>query len=109
MIKTNTAGSIILISSMSSLIVNRPQPQAAYNASKAAVAHLARSLAVEFAPHGIRVNSLAPGYMNTPLLQAIIEKGGDSYTRYWRDGSPLNRLGQPNELRGKMWLFLTEM
>jgi NAD(P)-dependent dehydrogenase (short-subunit alcohol dehydrogenase family) len=104
MIKTNTAGSIILISSMSSLIVNRPQPQAAYNASKAAVAHLARSLAVEFAPHGIRVNSLAPGYMNTPLVQAIIEKGGDAYTRYWRDGSPLNRLGQPNELRGKAWL-----
>lgn len=58
---TSTSGSIILISSMSSLIVNRPQPQAAYNASKAAVAHLARSMAVELAPHGIRVNSLAPG------------------------------------------------
>src|SRR5271169_5460114 len=103
MTSTGTQGRIILISSMSSLIVNRPQPQAAYNASKAAVAHLGRSMAVELAPHGIRVNCLAPGfslfrhelmrrYMNTPLVQAIIEKGGEEYTRYWKDGSPMSRL-----------------
>jgi len=39
-------------------------------------------------------------YMDTPLVQAIIEKGGDAYTRYWVDGSPLNRLGAPEDLRG---------
>jgi len=40
--------------------------------------------------------------MNTPLVQAIIAKGGDEYTRYWKDGSPMNKLGQPEDLRGKM-------
>jgi D-arabinitol 2-dehydrogenase len=110
MISTSTPGSIIMISSMSSLIVNRPQPQAAYNASKAAVAHLSRSMVVELAPHGIRVNSLAPGYlltysinfryMNTPLVQSIIAKGGKEYTQYWKDGSPMGKLGEPEDLRG---------
>jgi len=39
-------------------------------------------------------------YMNTPLVQAIIAKGGDEYTRYWKEGSPMNKLGQPEDLRG---------
>jgi NAD(P)-dependent dehydrogenase (short-subunit alcohol dehydrogenase family) len=65
-----------MISSMSSQIVNRPQPQAAYNASKAAVAHLSRSMAVELAPHGIRVNALAPGYSsNAQRLSLNFDSG----------------------------------
>ena len=60
-------GSIVMIASMSGTIVNVPQPQAPYNASKAAVRHLAASLAVEWAGQGIRVNAISPGYMLTAL------------------------------------------
>lgn len=60
-------GSIVMIGSMSGAIVNVPQPQAPYNAAKAAVRHLAASLAVEWAVHGIRVNCISPGYMLTAL------------------------------------------
>lgn len=60
-------GSIVMIGSMSGAIVNVPQPQAPYNAAKAAVRHLAASLAVEWAHAGIRVNTISPGYMLTAL------------------------------------------
>lgn len=60
-------GSIVMIGSMSGAIVNVPQPQAPYNAAKAAVRHLAASLAVEWASHNIRVNCISPGYMLTAL------------------------------------------
>lgn len=60
-------GSIAMIGSMSGAIVNVPQPQAPYNAAKAAVRHLASSFAVEWAGHGIRVNCISPGYMLTAL------------------------------------------
>jgi D-arabinitol 2-dehydrogenase len=60
-------GSMVFIGSMSGAIVNVPQPQAPYNAAKAAVRHLASSLAVEWAQHNIRVNTISPGYMLTAL------------------------------------------
>ena len=60
-------GSMVLIGSMSGAIVNVPQPQAPYNAAKAAIRHLASSLAVEWAHAGIRVNVISPGYMLTAL------------------------------------------
>jgi D-arabinitol 2-dehydrogenase len=60
-------GSIVMIGSMSGAIVNVPQPQAPYNAAKAAVRQLAASLAVEWAQAGIRVNCISPGYMLTAL------------------------------------------
>src|SRR5579859_5486338 len=67
-------GRIINIASMSGLIVNRPQAQAAYNTSKAAVIHLTRSLAVEWAHYNIRVNGIAPGYMETEMARAYLDK-----------------------------------
>lgn len=89
-------GSIINIGSMSAEIVNRPQWQPAYNASKAAVHHLTRSLAAEWAPHGVRVNALAPGYMRTDMSPV----DEPQFQRYWKEDAPLGRVGEPDELSG---------
>jgi len=89
-------GRIINIASMSGLIANRPQAQASYNASKAAVIHLTKSLAAEWAPYNIRVNAIAPGYMDTPMARPFFE---DSiYGGRWIDAIPMRRPGRPEEL-----------
>ena len=90
------SGSIINIGSMSAQIVNRPQWQPAYNASKAAVHHLTRSLAAEWAPLGVRVNALAPGYMRTDMSPV----DEPQFQRYWKEDAPLGRVGEPDELAG---------
>jgi len=95
----NGGGSIILISSMSANIVNIPQPQAPYNASKAAVKHLAASLGVEWAPHGVRVNALSPGYMLTKLTRTILEKNVE-LKNTWEKLTPMGRMGEPEDLAG---------
>eukprot|EP00483_Globobulimina_turgida_P013221 UN13245 len=69
MIKNKIKGKIINTASMSATVVNWPQRQAVYNLSKAAVAHMTRSLAVEMAEHGICVNSINPGYTLTPMVK----------------------------------------
>ena len=94
-------GKIINTASMSGHIVNRPQPQAAYNASKAGVIHLTRSLAAEWAVRGVRVNSISPGYMRTPLLDALLESPeGQAMVPRWVEMTPMGRLGDVTDLQG---------
>ena len=67
-------GNIINTSSMSGLVVNTPQPQASYNASKAGVIQLTKSLACEWAPYNIRVNAICPGYMQTDMTKKVFRR-----------------------------------
>ncbi|MGO1164034.1 SDR family NAD(P)-dependent oxidoreductase [Brucella sp. C7-11G] len=92
----NGKGSIVNIGSMSAHIVNIPQPQCHYNASKAGVHHLTRSLAVEWATRGVRVNAVAPTYIETPLLQGLESQSG--LVDRWLDLTPGGRMGQPEEI-----------
>lgn len=90
------SGSIINIGSMSATIVNTPQPQCHYNASKAGVHHLTRSLAVEWASRGVRVNAIAPTYVETPLLQEL--KKQKELIDHWLQQTPMGRMGQTHEI-----------
>lgn len=89
-------GAIVNVGSMSGFIVNRPQQQSYYNTSKAAVHHLTKSLAAEWADRGVRVNAVAPTYIETPLTKYAYETPG--MVEAWLRDTPMGRLGQPHEI-----------
>ena len=88
------SGVIVNIGSISAMIVNRPQMQPAYNASKAAVHQLTKSLAAEWAPYNVRVNAMAPGYVKTAM--APVDR--PEFRRHWIEDAPMGRYALPEEL-----------
>lgn len=96
-------GAIVNVGSMSAEIVNYPQEQAQYNASKAAVHHLTRSLAAEWAPRNVRVNAVAPTYIETDLTRQVAMD--PKIREHWIGGTPMARMGQPSEIASVI-LFL---
>lgn len=92
--KDHGGGNILNVGSISSLIVNRPQWQPSYNASKAAVHQLTKSLAAEWAPYGIRVNAIAPGYVKTEMAPVDEPR----FRRHWIEDAPMQRYALPEEI-----------
>lgn len=99
-------GSIVNMGSMSGTIANRPQPQTAYNVSKAAVHHLTRSLAGEWSGRGVRVNAVAPTYIETPLVTAIPENA--PRIPIWLNDTPMGRMGQADEVASVVLFLASE-
>ncbi|KAI9835932.1 MAG: hypothetical protein M1819_001830 [Sarea resinae] len=97
MIQQGRGGAIVNIASMSGTVVNYPQEQSCYNASKAGVIQLTKSLAAEWAKYKIRVNSISPGYMDTALNRV---PALDAQKKIWTSLTPQERLGDPDELNG---------
>ena len=105
MIEQKTGGSIVFTASISAHHTNWPQPQVAYNVSKAAVVQLTRNLAVEWAVHGIRVNCISPGYMDTVL------NAGDNLKAIrdiWASNNPMGRIGDAEEITGPVIMLASK-
>lgn len=104
LIGSDRKGAIVNTASMSASIVNMPQEQAAYNTSKAGVLHMTKSLAVEWASKGIRVNCISPGYIATELVAYVNE----DWKKYWIESCPFKRMGTPEELAGAVIYLLSD-
>ncbi|RAL14968.1 putative short chain dehydrogenase/oxidoreductase [Aspergillus homomorphus CBS 101889] len=100
-------GSILLVASMSGLIANKGMTSPVYNSSKAAVIQLARSLAMEWGRHGIRVNSLCPGHILTPMVEQVFQQN-PAARAIWEAENMLGRLATPEEFRGAALFALSD-
>ncbi|CAG8334998.1 unnamed protein product [Penicillium salamii] len=100
-------GSILLVASMSGLIANKGMTSPVYNSSKAAVIQLGRSLAMEWGRHGIRVNSLCPGHIITPMVDKVFQQNPAARAT-WEAENMLGRLALPEEFRGTALFCLSD-
>jgi NAD(P)-dependent dehydrogenase (short-subunit alcohol dehydrogenase family) len=96
-VAAGVGASIVNVASMSGIVVNVPQQQAAYNTSKAAVSMLTKSLAVEWLPLGVRVNAIAPGYFASDMTRAVAAREPEMRDE-WLRRTPAGRMGEPEEL-----------
>jgi NAD(P)-dependent dehydrogenase (short-subunit alcohol dehydrogenase family) len=102
-------GKIINMASMSGSISNTPQNQSHYNASKAGVIHLTRSLAAEWAPRGLRVNSISAGYTRTQLVNDLLQTPvGKEMLPRWMSLTPMARMGEVTDLQGAVVYLASE-
>jgi NAD(P)-dependent dehydrogenase (short-subunit alcohol dehydrogenase family) len=102
-------GKIINTASMSGHIINWPQNQSHYNSSKAAVLHLTRSLAAEWAARGIRVNSISPGFTRTALVDNLVKTPeGAKIAPHWMARVPMNRMAEVTDLQGAVVYLASE-
>ncbi len=102
-------GKIINTASMSASIVNTPQNQAHYNVSKAGVLHMTRSLAAEWAPRGVRVNSISPGYTRTRLVEDLLATPiGKEMLPRWMALTPMERMAEVTDLQGAVVFLASE-
>lgn len=99
-------GSIVNTSSMSAHIVNIPQRQVAYNTAKAGIVHMTRTLAVEWAQHNVRVNSVSPGYIHTEKIDP--DKLPADIRELRNTLTPMGRMGRPEELAGAVAYLLSD-
>jgi NAD(P)-dependent dehydrogenase (short-subunit alcohol dehydrogenase family) len=102
----HASGVIVNIASMSGLVANKPQPQAAYNTSKAGVIMLTKSLAAEWAARGIRVNSVSPGYIGTELTK--LGMSNEEWKRTWLEMTPQGRIGNAEDVARAVWYLVSD-
>lgn len=102
---TSGKGAIVTLGSMSGLISNKPQRQVPYNAAKAAVHHMTRSLAGEWAERGVRVNCVAPTYVDTAM-----SRGGFDQPIFetWMDMTPMRRVATADEIASSILFLATD-
>lgn len=100
------AGSICNVASMSGVIVNRGLVQPDYNSAKAGVAHLTKCLAVEWAERGVRVNSLSPGYVETPLT--VTHSSWPELKEQFLSEVPMRRIAKPQDMVGPALFIASE-
>ncbi|MBK8023167.1 MAG: glucose 1-dehydrogenase [Chloroflexi bacterium] len=103
-------GKIINMASISGYISNTPQNQSHYNTSKAGVIHLTRSLAAEWAPRGVRVNSISAGYTRTQLVDDLLQTPiGKETLPVWMARTPMKRMGEVTDLQGAVLYLAAEV